>query len=76
MHERNIEIDDLINAIINGEIIEEYPDDYPFPSCLILGYVYGRPIHIVCSNSEPVYIITSYEPNLVKWYEDYKRRRN
>ena len=22
---------------MNGEIIEQYPDDYPYPSCLILG---------------------------------------
>ena len=29
--------DDVMNAINNGEIIEQYPDDYPFPSCLILG---------------------------------------
>jgi len=32
--ERKIKIQDIINAINQGEIIEEYPEDYPFPSCL------------------------------------------
>lgn len=35
-------------AIVNGEIIEEYPNDYPFPSCLILGItIKCRYLHIV-----------------------------
>ena len=37
LNERNITIDDIMNAIDNGEIIEQYPSDFPFPSCLILG---------------------------------------
>ena len=37
LNERNITVDDVINAINNGEIIEQYPEDFPFPSCLILG---------------------------------------
>jgi hypothetical protein len=36
--ERNITRDDVIESILHGKIIEEYPDDFPFPSCLILGY--------------------------------------
>jgi hypothetical protein len=27
----------VIAALTNGEIIEHYPTDYPFPSCLVLG---------------------------------------
>lgn len=75
LHERQIEIDHIVEVITEGEIIEEYPTDYPYPSCLILGYYKSRPIHIVCSDSEPVYIITAYEPNIEKWHEDYKQRR-
>ncbi len=33
--DRNISIDDIERCIIFGEIIEEYPDDYPYPSALI-----------------------------------------
>ncbi|WP_205764240.1 DUF4258 domain-containing protein [Anaerovibrio slackiae] len=29
---------DVINCIMNGEIIEDYPTDYPHPSCLIFGH--------------------------------------
>ena len=35
--ERGIKYSDVINCIIVGEIIEQYPNDYPTPSCLILG---------------------------------------
>ncbi|MEG0508035.1 MAG: DUF4258 domain-containing protein [Eubacterium sp.] len=31
-----------------GEIIENYPKDYPNPSCLILGYLFTDiPLHVV-----------------------------
>ena len=34
----------------SGEIIEEYPDDGPYPSCLIFGRTQeGRPLHVVCA---------------------------
>ena len=35
--ERGIKIKDVRTAVYSGEIIEQYPDDYPYPSCLILG---------------------------------------
>ena len=35
MRQRHIRLDDIKYAIENGEIIEQYPADYPFPSCLI-----------------------------------------
>ena len=75
MHERNLLIDNVIQAITNGTIIEEYYEDYPFPSCLILGSFEERKIHIVCSYSDPVHIITVYEPNLKEWEDDFKTRR-
>ena len=38
MFRRGISRDDVVNALTNGEIIEQYPTDYPFPSCLVMGY--------------------------------------
>ena len=35
--QRGISIRDVGNAVKFGEIIEQYPDDYPYPSCLVLG---------------------------------------
>jgi len=47
---RNIATTQLRLALLNGEIIEHYPDDEPYPSCLVLGWFEsGDPLHIVCS---------------------------
>jgi len=76
--ERKIFLDDIESAILNGEIIEEYSNDTPFPSCLILGNsAENLPLHIVVSADEEfLYIITAYYPNLQKWNEDFKTRRS
>ena len=65
MQERDISRLDVKNGIATGEIIEDYPDDYPNPSCLIFGYnVNGHILHIVagCDNIN-IYIITAYYPD-------------
>ena len=36
--ERGISMDDIGYVFRTGEIIAQYSDDTPFPSCLILGY--------------------------------------
>jgi Domain of unknown function (DUF4258) len=74
---RQISVQELREAIANGEIIEDYPDDKYGPSCLIVGFtVAARPLHIQCSYpSRPlVKIITLYEPNPELWI-DFKVRR-
>ena len=74
---RGISMDDVINALTNGEIIEQYPTDYPFPSCLVLGYTKaGQSLHVVCgSNGEELWLITAYIPNIIKWTDNFKERR-
>ena len=67
---------DITNAIETGEIIEDYPEDYPFPSCLILGKSGEVNIHIVASiNADMIYLITAYIPNPDKWEDDFKTRK-
>jgi len=74
--ERSISIDDICNAIDNGEIIEDYPEDYPFPSCLILGKSGRRVIHLVASIDDGlIYLITAYVPDPMKWESDWKTRK-
>ena len=77
LNQRNILIDDVKIAINNGRIIEYYYDDYPYPSCLILGNnLKDQILHVVCGLSEDVvHIITAYYPDSVKWEEDMKTRR-
>ncbi|MCX6672722.1 MAG: DUF4258 domain-containing protein [Methanothrix sp.] len=59
MAERGVSTEGLISLIINGEIIEDYPDDFPYPSTLILGYILGAPFHVVAAmGSNMVKIVT------------------
>ena len=63
MQERDISRADVKNGIATGEIIEDYPDDFPNPSCLIFGHnVNGRVLHIVagCDNIN-IYIIIFFK---------------
>lgn len=72
MVERDIELSEVRRAIMEGEIIEEYPEDYPYPSCLIL----GRGLHIVAGQGDGVlWLITVYRPDLRQWESDLKTRR-
>ena len=77
LNQRNIQIIDVKTAIITGKIIEFYYDDYPYPSCLILGYDQNnKVIHVVCGMSENiVHMVTAYYPNTNKWESDMKTRR-
>lgn len=77
MQERDISIADVKNCIASGEIIEDYPDDFPYPSCLIYGYAAdNKVIHVVVgTDGEILYIITAYIPNLIKFEADLKTRR-
>ena len=75
--QRGILSKDIRNAVENGEIIEQYPDDFPFPSCLILGKdLAGNCIH-VCMSEEGTAsrIITAYRPDPEKWSDDFRTRR-
>lgn len=76
-HQRGIRIRDIRSAINSGEIIEQYPNDYPYPSCLILGKSSeGRDIHAVLSDEgNSGRIITAYFPDADKWSEDFRLRR-
>ena len=64
-------------CIENGEIIEDYPEDFPHLSCLIFGYnVNNKVIHVVVGkDSAFIYIITAYIPNTTKFENDLKTRR-
>lgn len=77
MQERDISIDDVESCLQTGKIIEDYPDDFPHPSCLIFGYTKENKIlHIVVgSNSDTIFFITAYFPNTDKFEKDLKTRK-
>ncbi|MCD6553641.1 MAG: DUF4258 domain-containing protein [Anaerolineae bacterium] len=77
--ERGITIAEIERSLLNGEIIERYPDAQPYPSCLVLGWLAsGDPLHLVCSRGsvEPALrVVTLYEPEDALWESDYKTRK-
>lgn len=75
--QRGISQKDIRVCVMSGEIIEQYPDDFPWPSCLIYGYdTSQRIIHVVASdNGAYSKIITAYVPDTKKFEDDLKTRR-
>ena len=77
LQERDIHPSDIKNCIMTGEIIEYYPNDYPYPSCLTLGLsMAGKPLHVVIGiGNNYLWIITAYYPAIEKWNFDFKTRK-
>jgi len=72
-----LEYAEVKSAILAGKIIEDYPDDKPFPSCLIYGKHGMKPIHAVCAYSEndnTMILVTVYIPDPEIWI-NYEIRR-
>ena len=75
--QRGISSKDIEEVLITGEVIEYYLNDYPFPSCLVLGTMLNKKtLHLVCAIGEnKLWIITAYEPTLKEWEAGFKVRR-
>ena len=79
MAERGFSPDTIKSVIENGTVIKSYPDDTPYPSRLILGFDGKRPVHVVSaysSENDTEYVITVYEPDPLKWTDDFTERRH
>ena len=74
--QRGILMRNVRSAVISGQIIEQYPDDFPFPSCLISGMTQdNRILPVVMSDEgESSRIITAYYPDPAQWSSDFKTR--
>ncbi len=78
MYQRGVSEEEVRNVVVTGETIEEYPDDSPYPSRLILRWQGARPLHVVVAdnaNGRENIVITVYEPDLNEWEPDFKRRK-
>lgn len=69
--ERKIEgltFEQVEKALLNGEILEHYPDTGRGGSCLVLGFAGEVPVHAVCGwRGEKIALITVYIPRLPKF---------
>jgi len=71
-----ITTNEIKEAIYDGEIIEEYPEDARGESCLVLHSHQKHALHVICSpKSEYLAIITAYIPAPDQWSSDFKIRR-
>jgi hypothetical protein len=77
MVEEDITLDDTIEALMVGDILENYPQHRCGACCLINGLTdAGRALHVVCTTAQPtLIIITVYEPKPPKWLTPTQRRQ-
>ncbi|MBI5203641.1 MAG: DUF4258 domain-containing protein [Nitrospirae bacterium] len=78
MLERGISRAMVKEVLLSGEIIENYPNDKPFPSALFAGWIKEKPLHVVAAfdaQSNYCFVITAYRPDLEHFESDYKTRR-
>lgn len=79
MFERSIGQPDVLEVVSSGEMIAEYPDDTPYPSCLLLGFPHREALHVVVAfdeDSGTAHVITAYRPNPSLWSDDFRTRRS
>jgi hypothetical protein len=65
MFERRISEDIVKQVLKEGQVIEDYPDDTPYPSALIMGWYGDRPVHVVAAynvEEDETVVVTVYEP--------------
>ena len=69
----HLSFDEILVSVFGGQIIEDYPDDKPYPSCLVFGETFSRdPIHSVWAYNQEnrwAVLITVYRPDPRRWIE-------
>lgn len=78
MLERGISRKSVKQTIIAGELIENYPDDTPFPSALFFEMCQKAPLHVIISydnQNKMIFVITAYRPDKDHFEADFKTRR-
>ena len=73
--ERGISMEQIEQTLLHGKIIKHYPDDKPYPSCLLL-FCGKHPLHVVASVSKTeAYVITAYSPDPAIWEPDFTSKK-
>lgn len=77
MFSRGISVTAVRAVLSEGVVVEDYPDDQPYPSKLMLGFEDDEPVHVVaaCDTESRCYVITVYRPDPGLWDETFTRRR-
>lgn len=80
LRENGINLSDLVRAVGNAEVVEDYPDYHKGPCVLVLyREADGRPVHALwgTARSQPdeATLITAYRPDPARWSKDFLTRR-
>lgn len=78
MMERGLTRAGVKHVLMYGEEIEDYPNDRPCPSALILGMVDLIPIHVVAAidkDADLCHVITAYVPDDEHFEPDFRTRK-
>lgn len=78
MFQRGISEEEVRHVLEKGDTIEDYPQDTPYPSRLVLGWRGSQPLHVVVAENRRAQegiVITVYEPETSQWESGFKRRR-
>ena len=76
MLQRGITREDVVNCVMNGEVIEQYPEHWLNPACLIFGLdVSGMALHVVVGMNDFAHIVTAYRPESSTFMPDMKTRK-
>ncbi len=78
MFSRNITEAEVRFVLESGETLEDYLNDLPYPSKLLMGKLSSRILHVVAAlniKDSEIIIITVYEPDPNLWDSNLKIRR-
>jgi hypothetical protein len=70
----NLTFAQVEEALLGGEILEQYPDTGRGESCLVVGFTKEQPIHVVCGRrGEKIAVITVYIPRPPRFIDPWTR---
>ncbi|MDP4175922.1 MAG: DUF4258 domain-containing protein [Bacteroidota bacterium] len=78
MFERNVSATDVLEVLRHGQVVQDYPDDTPHPSKLLMGKTANRVKHVVVAENhvdKEIITITVYEPDPLKWEPGFLKKR-
>lgn len=76
--EKGLSVEAIEQTVASPQaVVEEYPDDTPFPSRLVLGRDGDTPLHVVVAEDTAratLYVVTAYHPDPAEWQNGYAQR--
>ncbi|MEI6062268.1 MAG: DUF4258 domain-containing protein [Bacteroidota bacterium] len=78
MFQRRISVEDVKFVLLNGVVVNEYPEDKPLPSKLLFAVCNNRNLHVLCTENlsdNEIIIITAYEASIEIWENDFVTRK-